>query len=124
MVEAQFGPRVTGGPKTVYDLIAEKLGVEVDFRFGEVTQVGAASEIIARLDPGRAALVIVNLHATQTLTVRMREEATATAGIRLNPAGGSMSINWVDDLIMPALDWYGIGSGANTSLYIIEAIIK
>ena len=107
---------------SVYELIEAKLGVRVDFRFGEISSVGTASVVAARNDPGRVALVIVNLSAN-TITVRPVNPATTTQGIRLGANGGAVAQNWQDDLILPALVWNAIASGANSDIFIVEAII-
>lgn len=114
---------VTDRPRSVYELIEQKLGVKVDYRFGETAQIGTSTAVLARNDPGRAALVIVNLSAN-TITVRPVNPATTTQGIVLAASGGSVSMNWQDDLILPALVWNGISSGANSDVFVVEAIIS
>ena len=113
-------PRVT----SVYELIGQRFGVTVDYRFGEVTNVDGSDAIVARNDPGRVGLVMVNLHASQTINVSPVRPATATLGIFLGSSGGSMAMNWQDDLILPALEWHGFASGSNTDIFIVEIIIS
>ena len=109
-------------PRSVYELIEQKLGVTIDFRFGELTSVGTASAEAARNDPGRVALLMVNL-SSNTITVRPVHDATTAQGIRLTANGGCFTANWQDDLILPALRWSAISSGSSSSVFVLEAVI-
>lgn len=110
-------------PRSIYELIEQKLGITVDFRFGELETIGATNAVAARNDPGRAALTMINL-SVNTIIVRPLKPATTILGIVLSPSGGSVAMNWQDDLIMPALEWNAIATGANSEIFIMEALIK
>lgn len=113
----------TVAPRTVYDLIEQNLGVNVEYRFGDATDADTADKIIARNDPGRVALVVVNLSANIAY-IRPIRIATSTASIRLAPSGGSIAMNWRDDLILQALEWHAIASVDNSSIFVLEAVIR
>lgn len=109
--------------RSVHDLIEQRLGVEVDFRFGEIDTVGTTVSIAARNDPGRAAILMVNL-STNTITVRPINLATTAQGIVLGQGGGAVSMNWQDDLIIPTFQWSAIADGASSNFFVLEAIIR
>tara|TARA_Y100000310_G_scaffold337943_1_gene426294 strand:- start:1782 stop:2144 length:363 start_codon:yes stop_codon:yes gene_type:complete len=109
--------------RSVYDLIERNLGIRVDYRFGDATDSDQADKIIARNDPGRVALIIVNMSAN-TVYIRPLEAATTAAAIILAASGGSAAMNWRDDLILQALEWHSIASADNSAILVIEAIIS
>ena len=119
MVQA---PDVERPIRTVYDLIDRELGIKVDYRFGDDTDADQADKIIARNEPGRVSLIIVNLSGN-TVYVRPLHAATTAASILLSPTGGSVAMNWRDDLILQALEWHAIASADNSAILVIEAII-
>lgn len=111
-------------PKSVHELIAQKWGVRTTEREDNVTAaVGTASELIARDDPTRLALLVVNLSGN-TLFVRPRKPASTTIGIRISPNGGALSSNWEDDFTLPAKDWNAIAGGAASAIYVLEILIE
>ena len=111
-------------PRSIFDLIREKFGGNARFVEGGVTStVGVASALILRDNPQRVAALIVN-HSANQVNVRSRSEATLTSGVRLNANGGTLILNWEDDLILPALDWFAIAGGAGSAIYIGEVILE
>ena len=110
------------GPATVYELIEKELGISVDFRFGEGVDVDLVDKIIVRNDPGRVALVIVQLGGG-TIFVRPLTVASSSNGIALAASGGALTMNWRDDFILPALEWHGAGSANDQPIFVMEAII-
>ena len=112
----------TAAVPSVYDLLARELGAKLAFRFGEAATADIASKIIARNDPGRVALIIVNLSAA-TVRVRPLSPASATAGIVLTASGGSVAMNWRDDAILQALEWHAQASADTSAILVIEVIM-
>ena len=109
---------------TVAELIAVQLGVEfVNFREGEINDVDIADKVVVQNHPGRAALLFVNL-GTDFAVFRPLAAATTTRGIRLTASGGSVSMNYIDDLIMPTLEWHGVGNIDNTAIFVVEVLIE
>ncbi|MDO8682635.1 MAG: hypothetical protein Q7N50_04050 [Armatimonadota bacterium] len=105
--------------KTVYTLLREKYGVDMDWReITDANDVDATDKIIARENPNRAALIVINT-STGTIYLRPRISATTSAGIVLVPSGGSMSISAPEDGPLAAYEWHAIGSAGNLAFLAI-----
>ena len=105
--------------KTVYAFLREKYGQEMDWReIEDANDVDATDKIIARENPNRAALIIVNV-STGTIYLRPRKPATTSAGIVLVPSGGSISISAPEDGPLAAYEWHAIGSAGNLAFLAI-----
>ena len=81
--------------------------------------VGVAQDVVAGGDPERMALLFVNLGVTQ-IYVAPGVGVTATAGIRLGPNGGGVSLDTYEDAVLPSVEWYAISDGAGGSLWVLE----
>ena len=110
-----------GRIKTLKDLLVDELGVET-FERETVGQAGLASALILRQNPNRVAFIVVNL-SVNTLYMAVRGLASATRGIRLGPSGGSLSVFYRDDLILPAREWQAIATAAASDYYVLEVLI-
>ena len=110
--------------QSVYDLLKSQYGVAVTFGENrQNTSLGTSSLKIANNDPRRVSLVIVNL-SSNVVYVTPNSAAASTAGIRLNSSGGSVSMSWQSDFLMPSLEWHGIASGSSSQIYVIETLIR
>lgn len=69
-------------------------------------------------DTERVVLGFVNLGPT-VIVIAPSALATLTRGILLEPNGGSVTFNVVEDALLPTLAWWGIGNGAGGTLYMI-----
>lgn len=81
--------------------------------------VGTAVVEVAHGDAERVSLTFVNLAAT-TLYLAPSVNVSATHGIRLAANGGTVSLNVVDDSLLPALNWRAMGSGADGALFVLS----
>jgi len=108
--------------RSVYELVEVRLGLRLDFKVSASKTIGTASEIIAQNNPGRTNLTIVNL-SSNTLYVSPLNAASSTNGILLGSGGGSLALNYNDDLLMPALEWHAIASSGSSAVFVIEAFL-
>ena len=108
--------------RSVYELVEVRLGLRLDFKVSAARAIGTASEIIATNNPGRTNLTIVNL-SSNTLYVSPLNAASSTNGILLGAAGGSLALNYNDDLLLPALEWHAIASGSSSAVFVLEAFL-
>jgi len=109
---------------SVYELIAKEYGISIAIEDPSINlSIGTTSLIIAQNNPRRLGLVIINL-STNVLYVKPGGSATTTSGIRLAASGGSVSVNFITDLHLPALEWQAIASGAASAIYITSVVIK
>lgn len=74
---------------------------------GTVT-LGAASATVVASNPARVSVTICNDHATQIVYLALGPTAVASTGIRVNAAGGSVTISGYTGIIT------GIASGVTT----------
>jgi len=108
--------------RSLYELVEVRLGLRLDFKVSEAKTIGTTSEIIAQNNPGRTNLTIVNL-SSNTLYVSPLNAASSTNGILLGSAGGSLALNYNDDLIQPALEWHAIASSGSSAVFVLEAFL-
>lgn len=88
----------------------------------DASDADIADKIIARNNPGRISLTVVNL-GTDKVYLRPQGIASATVGIELDSGGGSLSLNWRDDGTLPTLEWHAMSPTDNQNLFIIEEVI-
>lgn len=69
----------------------------------------------------RMALTIINTGSVSLLLSPLVSVAAAQ-GIILGAAGGSLSVNARDDLILPGWEWWGLGSGGTPTTLVIEVL--
>jgi hypothetical protein len=109
---------------TARSLIADNLGVEEtnEFENREANDIDTADKIIARNDPARLALLIVNQSDNQ-LNLRPGLTATTSTGFVLPGNGDTLLVTWRDDLHMVTREWHGIAAGANSACYVLEVTV-
>lgn len=109
---------------SVYDLISKQYGAKVSVEDPTTNlSIGTTDLIIAQNNPRRIALVVVNLSAN-TLYLKPKAPATTTNGIILIANGGSMSLNFLEDLHLPAQEWHAIASGAASAIYVTSVVLR
>ena len=107
---------------SVYQLIEARLGVNVAFKLTGTTSVGTADVQLVENNPGRTNLIIVNL-SSNTVYLAPMSVASSSSGILLTASGGSLAMNYNDDLVLPTLEWHAIASGSSSNVFVIEASI-
>lgn len=109
-------------PSTLYGAAAEFLRERYK---GELTEdetsvtVGTAVSTVIGSNPDRLGLLILNLSAN-TVYVSIDNSVSATNGIRLGANGGSVSLNVTDDGMIQTRTWYGLATGAGSSVYVLD----
>ena len=107
---------------SVYQLIEARLGVNVAFKLTGTTSVGTADVQLVENNPGRTNLTIVNL-SSATVYLSPMSAASSSSGILLTASGGSLAMNYNDDLVLPTLEWHAIASASSSNVFVIEASI-
>jgi len=108
--------------QSVYQLIEARLGVNVAFKLTGTTSVGTADVQLVENNPGRTNLTIVNL-SSATVYLSPMSAASSSSGILLTASGGSLAMNYNDDLVLPTLEWHAIASASSSNVFVIEASI-
>ena len=92
---------------------------------GELTEnettatIGTTFGQVVSSNPDRLGLLIINLSAN-TVYVSINSDVSATNGIRLGATGGSVSFNVTDDGMLLTRTWYGLATGAGSSIYVLD----
>ena len=86
------------------------------------TSIGTTPALALANNPNRLAWVLFNLHASQYIYLGLKADVSATKCIRVDPAGGHASMVWDEDFQMTAWGIWALGSGATTSLYVLEVV--
>jgi len=84
--------------------------------------VGTTAAMIARNNPDRFAIIIINLSAN-TLYVAFDSEVSSTKGIRLGANGGSYTLIAEEDLELTAHELWAIATGINSAIYVAEVVV-
>tara|TARA_Y100000310_G_scaffold152718_1_gene152167 strand:- start:2439 stop:2786 length:348 start_codon:yes stop_codon:yes gene_type:complete len=104
--------------KSVYELVADRLGVE-NVRAVEnpeaVVQAQVADQIFLRANPMRYAFVFTNLSASDVF-IRPGGAAAAATGLVVVPSG-SITLSPDVDFTSASLEWHVLGAGANLAIY-------
>lgn len=109
-------------PSTLYGAAAEFLRSRYK---GELTEdetsvtVGTAVSTVIEGDADRLGLLLLNL-SSNTIYVSIDNTVSATNGIRLGANGGSVALNVTDDGMIQTRTWYGLATGAGSSMYVLE----
>ncbi len=86
-----------------------------DFEF----VVGLSLLVVAANNPDRISLTLVNL-GTTVIVVSPTQATTLTHGIRLDPSGGTLTLDLVEDGILPTREWTAVSDLAGGALYALS----
>lgn len=103
----------------IYSLIAREYGVDgVERVDGEEIVAAAAAVRFWRQDPRRVAFTFINLSAN-SLGILPGDGIAANRQITVAPNGGSATVNWRNDLHLPAMEWFVLGTAAAEAFMVI-----
>lgn len=80
-----------------------------------------ATQILTQ-NADRVGLIIVNISINTCFVGTIQANVTNAVGILLSPNGGSITMQVRDDWTLPSRSWFGLGSGGNAQLYVLELI--
>ncbi len=106
--------------RTLNELLEAHFGLKTSYRINpEVTQVETTVTKVLSYNPNRLGLVIVN-NGTANIFLSPLNTVTLGNGIRLVPAGGSITLKWDVDFELVSSEFFGIADGAASAIYLIE----
>ena len=110
--------------RTLADLVKERLGIPT-YRNDNpvVSSVGVTATLIARRNPNRIWLTIVNLSAN-VLYVGPFSDVSTTKGYYLSANGGTLTVDYINDMELSGDDWYAIATGAASPILIVEQVTQ
>ena len=85
-------------------------------------QAGTTATQLVTADPLRVALVVVNI-SSNVIYLLPRRGVSATRGVRLSPAGGSITLTIHQDFALVPSEWFVLASGANSAYVITQVLI-
>lgn len=98
--------------RDIYGLIAREYGIDsANVVDGEVANAGAGPIRFFRQNPRRVAFTFQNLSANALGILNASNIVAASRQITI-PAGGIATLNWKEDLIFPAMEWWVLGTAA------------
>jgi hypothetical protein len=109
---------------SIRDLLDKKFGLQVITRENRlVSQVDTTVVQIARADPTRIGLYIVNLDSVN-LYAGWFENVSTTRGVVIGPGGGNLYVFYDEDGDLPARAWFALADAAATDLLVTEYLIR
>jgi hypothetical protein len=109
--------------KSLGDYLRAKFGAAVTYSVNPVvSSVGTTATEIARHNPRRLGLTLINL-SSNTLYVAPDNNVSATRSILLPSNGGGLSLSADDDFVLPMVNWFAVASGASSAIYVIEVVL-
>jgi hypothetical protein len=87
----------------------------------ETAAIGVAAVRILKTDNTRASVLIVN-NSANTIYVLNSPNVSSSRGIVIPPSG-SLLLQWFEDGMLGVDEWYGISSGAASSVTILENLM-
>lgn len=110
-------------PSNAADLTFARIGARGTVYSNRAASAATSTAaIIARQTPARVNLLLVNLSAFD-IYVGPFPDVSATKGLLLSPAGGSLSLEYLTDLDLVSINWYAITAAASAAMLILETLI-
>lgn len=111
----------------VRDLLLARVGVPVTVRdrsslLGDIPPFTVAGAEVVRGNPARIGFTLVNT-GSLVATVQPRRAPVAGVGIRIEPNGGALIVNWEEDGEVVAWPWFGTATGGNSDAWLLETLI-
>ncbi len=86
-------------------------------------QVGVVVGQLLKQNANRIFVIVVNL-SPNTISTSPDGVPSATHGITLGPGGGSLIMNFRDDLDLVGLEWAAIATAAGSDVLVVEGLIS
>jgi len=111
-------------PTNVGDLVAARLGARIiHFINRTASTVGLVPSQILRQTPARVSLLIVNL-GVNDIYIAPDGLVSASRGILLSPGGGSLSMNYLEDMDLVSLEWFSVCAGLANPIMTFELLLE
>tara|TARA_R110000824_G_scaffold137591_1_gene301760 strand:- start:456 stop:791 length:336 start_codon:yes stop_codon:yes gene_type:complete len=109
---------------SIQDLLNEDIGANAaPVEDALLSTIATASGQLLTPNPNRLAFIFVNLSGVDVY-LRPHGTVTASNGILLAPLGGSLTVRWRDDFMMPSEDWYALAASGTANFYLVSLILQ
>lgn len=106
--------------RSLRELLEQYFGVPYSPVTGRgASSVGTTVMQVLRQVPVRLGATIVNL-SLNNVYLSPKGDVSSSNGIKLQPNGGSLTLDWHNDGELVAWEWFGIADGAASALYVVE----
>lgn len=105
----------------VYEYLAKMYGGLVATRESTVVVAVTRTELVGN-NPDRVELTFCNVGPEAAFVFTSFQDFASGVGIRIGPSGGLMTVNVVEDSVLPSLGWRGKASPNPTTLFMMEVI--
>jgi len=110
-------------PGTTRDLLRLRLGVPTSGRPSLAAATTSGIQVI-RQDPARVSFILVNTGGNAAFVgPDLPTRPTGLDGIRIDPFGGALLVEWETDGEMVGWAWRGVSIGGPTTFYLLENVI-
>jgi hypothetical protein len=99
----EYGVRTNPGPETA------------------VLSVGVNSQKLVSNNPNRVGISFIN-NSVNTIWISNTNLLVANQGIFIGGNGGTVTLNWRDDMTLVSSDWYGVAAVAASALQVFEVV--
>lgn len=107
----------------LYELLTREYGAgQWRVEEGIIANAGAAPLQFLRQDPRRIAFVFMNLSANALGILPSGNIVAATRQLTV-PSGGIAAFNFRDDLVLPGLEWFVLGTAAAEAFLALAVVI-
>jgi len=109
--------------RSIDDLIAREYGVRIEvIEEASTLDADIAKKVMIIRNRRRIAALFINLSANKVFVAPFADVST-TRGIQIPSNGGSVSINFKDDLTLPAMEWSNCADVDNSAIYVLGVYI-
>lgn len=108
--------------KTLMELLSNEYGLSVHPGIDSgVVSVGGTVQKVLPNNPNRVGLTFIN-NSANTMYLNITNNYAAGQGIFLAGNGGSIALNWRDDMTLISNEWDAVCPGGASNLQILEVV--
>ena len=101
-----------------YQFISKQVPGQYQASVNSIT-VGVGPTVVAKSDPERMSLAIMNIGGT-AIYISPTLDVSTTKGLLLLASGGVFVANYLDDLMLQALPWYAVSDVAGGTVCVVD----
>jgi len=109
--------------RNVRDLLARRWGVTFTSRESRVTVGSGTRTVLFNHNPTRVAAILVN-NGSFVAILAPQGSGFEGEGLRLDPAGGSLTLLWEEDGELTGREWVAFGVGGASVVNVYEILIE
>lgn len=117
-------PALSQTPTSNMALLKQQYGITSSpLQFHDTYTVGTSATRIAKNDPARVEIVVVNL-SSNNCYVQNGNTASTSSGFELTGGGGTITEDFRSDLTLPTTQVWAVCSAASSKMYVLEVDLQ